>query len=310
MELLRDIPAEGYPTDYLVARVRARRAELLSRWRTVPGAPPAEPTSDESLWNELLAEFDWLRRQMNPRLRQHLAPVFTLFSVKTLVLCLRNKAARRHVAVERLLRHDLFADDLRDALVGAPDVGQAVAAVATAFGTVLGDERGLAAAYATGGLKEFEARLTRDYLVQVASARLHPAVHRFFVTFIDQRNLMTLYKQLRWGFQDSAAFVAGGTVATARLADAAVRGDTRCLDACVREIAGDAAPAMGGAEVALESRLLSALTLALRKAGRQGDEVEVVLDYLWEIYVHARNSALRLHAGHVDAATLERELIA
>jgi len=229
----------------------------------------------------LLAEFDWLRTQMNPGLRQCLAPVFTLFAIKTLVLCLRNKAAERHGTVGRLLRHDLFADEMRDALTAAPDVGSAVTLVATVFGTVPGDARGLGSAYAAGGLKEFEARLMRDFLAHAVVAPAHPAVHRFFVAFIDQRNVMTLYKQLRWGFRDASAFVAGGTLETSRLVDGAGRGDNACLDACVREVAGDSAPA-----------------------------VELVLDYVWEVYVHARNSALRLHAGNVDEVVLEQELIA
>ena len=153
MEPLRDIAADGYPTDYLVARVRSRRAALLAAGRR--GRPPGleDVASDEAIWDGLLTEFDWLRRQMNPRLRSVFAPVFTLFGIKTLVLALRNKAAERHAAVGRLMQHELFADDLRAALVGAPDVGSAVAAVVDAFTPALGDARGLEAAYADGGLK-------------------------------------------------------------------------------------------------------------------------------------------------------------
>jgi hypothetical protein len=306
MELLRDIASDGYPTDSLVARVRSRRAELLGRRSRAATPRPAEPMSDESIWNELLAEFDWLRTQMNPGLRRCLAPVFTLFAIKTLVLCLRNKAAQRHGTVGRLLGHELFADELRDALTAAPDVGSAVALVAQAFG----DARGLGSAYAAGGLKEVESRLMRDFLAHAVVAPARPAVRRFFVAFVDQRNVMTLYKQLRWGFRDASAFVAGGTLETARLVEGAGRGDNACLDACVREVAGDEAPAVPATEVALESRLLSSLTRALRRGAREGGAVELVLDYVWEVYVHARNSALRLHAGNVDDVVLEQELIA
>jgi hypothetical protein len=310
MELLREISADGYPTDYLVARVRGRRAELLTDRRQARRPPPQEPSSDEAIWDALLAEFDWLRRQMNPGLRRDFAPVFTLFGIKTLVICLRNKAVERHAEVERLLRHDLFAEGLRACLVRAPDARAAVDVLVQAFGAVLGDARGLAAAYAEGGLKGFETRLMRDYLAGAAAARLHPAIHGFIAAFIDLRNVMTLYKHLRWGFHDAAAFVPGGTLDTSRLADASSRGDAASLDACVRDIAGDAAPAMAASEVALESRLLSRLTRDLRKRCRDGDDVDLILDYLWGVYVNARNRALRLHAGDVDAATLERELVA
>jgi hypothetical protein len=307
MEPLRDIAADGYPTDYLVARVRGRRAALLAVERRGRTAPPV--ASDEAIWDELLGEFDWLRRQMNPRMRAIFAPVFTLFGIKTLVLALRDKAAERHAAVERLLRHDLFGDELRDALVRAPDAGTAVTAIAEAFAGGSGDGGGLAAAYAEGGLKRFESRLTRDFLAGVMATRPHSAVRRFFVAFIDLRNVMTLYKHLRWGIHDASAFVPGGTVPVPRLADASSRGDTACLDACIGEITGGAVPTATVGEVALESRLLSRLTQRLHKAGREGDDCELVLDYAWSVYIRARNRALRLHAGDAAAATLERELI-
>lgn len=309
MAPLRDIGADGYPTDYLAARVRARRARLLAGKRDEQPAPAIEAGSDEAIWDALLTEFDWLRRQMNPRMRAILAPVFTLFGLKTLVLAVRSKAAERHAAVERMMRHELFADDLRAALVAAPDPGTAVAAVADSFAPSLGDAHGLTAAFAEGGVKAFESRLMRDFLASVAAARLHPAIRRFFEAFVDQRNVMTLYKHLRWGIHDATAFVAGGTLPVARLADASSRGDHACLDSCVGELLGSAAGAGAAGEASLESRLLSRLTERLHEAGRQGDECDLVLDYVWSLYVQARNRALRLHAGDVDAGTLGRELI-
>jgi vacuolar-type H+-ATPase subunit C/Vma6 len=276
-----------------------------------PGRRPAraaEIASDEAIWDALLTEFDWLRRQMNPRMRATFAPVFTLFGIKTLVLAVRSKAAERHASVERLMRHELFADDLREALVAAPDPGAAVAAIAGAFAPLLGDARGIAAAYAEGGVKAFESRLMRDFLASVAAARLHPAIRHFFESFVDLRNVMTLYKHLRWGIHDAAAFVAGGTLPVAHLVEASSRGDHAYLESCAGEFLGPAVAAAAG-EGSLESRLLSRLTRRLHKAGRQGDESDLVLDYVWSVYVQARNRALQLHAGDVDAGTLERELI-
>jgi len=310
MAPLRDIGADGYPTDYLAARVRGRRAQLLATERGGRPARAAEVNSDEAIWDGLLTEFDWLRRQMNPRMRAIFAPVFTLFGIKTLVLAVRSKAAERHASVERLMQHELFADDLREALVAAPEPSAAVAAITGAFAPLIGDARGIAAAYAEGGVKAFESRLMRDFLASVAAARLHPAIRRFFEAFVDLRNVMTLYKHLRWGIHDAAAFVAGGTVPVARLAEASSRGDHACLESCAGELLGPAAIAAAAGEAFLESRLLSRLTERLHKAGRQGDECDLVLDYVWSVYVQARNRALRLHAGDVGAETLGRELIA
>jgi hypothetical protein len=108
---------------------------------------------------------------------------------------------------------------------------------------------------------------------------------------------------------DAAAFVAGGTLPVARLAEASSRGDHACLESCAGKLMGPAAETTAAGEASLESRLLSSLTERLHRAGRRGDEFDLVLDYIWSVYVQARNRALRLHAGDVDAGTLGRELI-
>ena len=310
MDLLREIRGDGYPADYLAARVRGRRAALLAADRAVRTAGGAAAESDAAIWDALLAEFDWLRRQMNPPLRQVFAPVFVLFSIKTLVLCLRSKAAEQRDALDRLLRHELLGEELRDALRRAPGTGEAVGIVAAAFAPALGGARGAEQAYSESGLKGFESRLTRDYLRHVTSTRLSPAIRRFFAAFVDLRNLMTLYKHLRWQIDDPAAFVPGGTLDAARLRAASAKGDSAYLDAAVGRLTGEPVAMAAAGEVALESRLLASLTRVLRKAGRDGDEVDLVLDYVWSTYVHARNRALRLHADGMDAAVLERELVA
>ena len=310
MQPLREIAADGYPVHYLMARLRGRRAGLVAAERRERAAPPAGAESDEAIWDALLTEFDWLRRQMSARLRAQFEPVLTLFAIKTLVLVLRNAAAERRASVERLMRHELFADDLRRGLVGAPDTATAVALVVDALAPTPDEAGRLAAAYAEGGLKDLEAGLMREFLGRAARGRAHPAIRRFFATFIDLRNTMTLYKQLRWGFQDAAAFMPGGTLAVARLSGASTRGDTSCLDQCVGGITGAAPVSMAAGEEALESRLLSTLTRRLHAASRDGDATELILDYVWSVYVRARNRALRLHAGGPDAAVLEREVIA
>lgn len=310
VDVLRDIEADGYPTDYLVARVRGRRARLRATEGPGHARQPVGPASDEAIWGALLDEFDWLRRQMNPGLRRTFAPVFALFAIKTLVLAVRNKAAERHSAVEHLLGHELFGEELRAALVGAPDAPAAVAATAAALAPTLGDSRGLVAAYAEGGLKAFESRLTRDFLTRVATSRQHPVIRRFFTAFIDLRNVMTLYKHLRWGFHDARAFLSGGGLAVEQFLEASSRGDRACLDACVRELAGTGVVVSASDEVALESLLLSQLTRRQHEAGRKGNDCALILDYLWSVYVQARNRALRLHAGDVDENVLARELIA
>lgn len=310
MELLRDVASDGYPTDYVVARVRARGTRLTRDWRAVSAPRPAQAASDEAIWDGLLQEFEWLYLQMDRRLRTRLAPVFALFEIKTLVLCLRNASGGRREANERLLHHSLLADGLKDALRGGVDMPAAIRALAAAAAPVLGEAAALEQGYAEGGLGEVETRLMRNYLASVVALQLAPPVRAFFVGFIDLRNVMTLYKHLRWQIADEPSVIPGGSIDPARLREACSSGSPGGLDVMVREVIGRAAPPLAAGETALETVLLGDMTRRLRaNVGDDGD-VGLLLDYAWRLYVEARNRAVVLHAGGLDPATLARELIA
>jgi hypothetical protein len=308
--LLSDLATDGYPTDYLLARVRARRAALAAQWTAQRARGLPQGASDDAIWEDFLRELGWLRAQMNRQLRGHLGPVFGLFELKTLVLCLRNKAALRDAEIERLLAHSQLADVLRRALLRDPDVPTAVTTIAGALGLEEDDPVALQRAYADAGLKGFETRLTRRYLGDVAEARAHPVVRRFFAAFIDLRNLMTLYKHLRWGIVDATAFVPGGTVEVSRMTQAEAARDMAGLDRLVRAIAGRDAPPLAMAEGSLETILLGSLSREVRRLGQEDPVVGTFLDYAWRVYIHARNQSILLHAADLGPATLEKELVA
>jgi len=309
-ELLRDIASDGYPTDYLLARVRARRAVLTAEWSAIRarGLPPG--VTDDVIWERFLREPGWLRSQANRRLRASVDPMLGLFELKTVVLCLRNKAVQRNAEIARLLAASQVADALRTALSQRTDVPTAVAAIAFALEPADGGAGSLRRAYAETGLKGFETRLTRNYLGRMNDARLCPPVREFFASFIDLRNLMTLYKQLRWEIADAEAFLPGGTIDVPRLQRIGADKDMASLDLLVREIAGRAAPPLAMAEGSLETILLGRLSRRTRNLSRDEDPVGTVLDYAWRVYIHARNQSLLLHAAHLDAAGLEKELVA
>jgi hypothetical protein len=309
-ELLRDIAAGGYPTDYLRARIQGRRAALAAQWSAVRARGEPIGVTDDVIWTGLLRELGWLRTQMSSRLRASLDPVVGLFELKTVVLCLRDKAARRGADIERLLADSQVSDDLRRALLREADVREAIAAIDAALAPAEGGALSLQRSYAEAGLKGFETRLTRQYLERVALARLRPGVRRFFAFFVDLRNLMTLYKQLRWGADDAEAYIAGGTIEIARMQQIGARKDAAGLDLLVRKLAGRTAPPVATAEGALESILLRSLTSEVRRIAGEGDEVSLVLDYAWRVYIHARSRSILLHAANLDPATIDKELVA
>lgn len=258
----------------------------------------------------MLLELEWLHRQMDRDLRRRFAPVFVLFEIKTIVLCVRNKAAERAAAIEHLLERSLLSDPLRRALREPSDVRSTVAAATQVLAAHAGELASLEAAYKEEGLRGFEDGLMRGYLAHVAATRLDPTIRAFITSFIDLRNLMILYKHLRWGIAAEDVFIPGGVLAPERFEQAAARKDFTGLDALAREAAGPETLPAAATEGAFETMLLRRLTRRLRQATRDGGPVELLLDYAWRRYVEARNLAVLHHARDVGPEALERELIA
>ncbi len=308
-ELVRRNAAGGFPTDYLVARVKGRRTTLVADWPALVarGLPP--DMSDERIWEALLRELEWLHDQMNQALGDTFAPLFALFELKTIVLCLRNRAAGRTIDVERLLGRSLLADEVRGILLRGPDVRSTVGTLARTLACTAEACGELETAYDNGHLKGFENGLMRVYLQQVAAAGLHPAIRRFFVAFIDLRNVMLLYKHLRWGLGDDEPFISGGSLEWSRLQDVRARRDEAGFDALVKQVTGLRRVSAAAADRSLETVLLASMTRRLDALCRESDDIGLILAYAWRLYAQARNLAVLHHGAGLDRPTLERELI-
>ncbi|HYA17647.1 MAG TPA: V-type ATPase subunit [Bryobacteraceae bacterium] len=310
MNLLRETDSSGFPNDYLITRIRGRRAALIADWKAARAHGLAPGASDERIWEALLNEIEWLYGQMNRALRACFAPVFVLLELKTIVLCLRNREAGRLSEIDTLLTHTLLADSLRQALRGQPDVRSSIARLVETTAGALPGLREAAAAYANHGLRGFEDSLMRGYLAHTAAAQLDPLIRQFLRAFIDLRNVMILYKQLRWGVDDAGAFIEGGTFELSRLAQLLAGRKLSSWEELAKEATALKALPAAASEGALETVLLTSLTGRLRQIGRDRDDAGLVLDYIWRIYVHARNLAVLCHAPDLGEAALERELIA
>ena len=59
----------------------------------------------------------------------------------------------------------------------------------------------------------------------------------------------------------------------------------------------------------LESVLLRGMTTKLRRIGRESEDVGLILDYVWRVYIQARNLAVIYHGEGVGPDALEKELI-
>lgn len=305
--LLRDDAGAGYPAGYVLARLRGRRAALAG----VPLAAiaPGAGGADEQIWGGFLDELEWLYRQMDPGMREANAPLFGLFEMKTIVLCLRNASLDRPEAQRRLLERSLLSAELRGILGQHRHVGAIVAALGSALGGFSRAFLDLDSRYFEAGLKGCEDALMRIYLEAVAGTRLAPPARYFLTRFTDLRNLMALYKHLRWKLKGPMVLIRGGTIDTAVFRDVVAREDGAALEPLIARATGIRVPA-AASEIGVETRLLAALGGQLRRARRERGGAWLVPEYMWSVYVHARNLAVLHHAAGLDPSAVAREMIA
>ncbi len=304
MNLLREERWDGYPTSYVLARLRARRSGFTSDWlgRLSKDLDPA--AAEEILWRRFLEELFWVHRQMNRKLRKVVAPVLLYFELRTLVLCLRNKAARNEAALQELLTYSLLPEAVRKALRGTADAPAAVAGVTESLTALSPRYRDLTAGYVSGGLRVLEEKLVRTFLEERVRDGGHRAVQTFFADVIDLRNLLGAYKQLRWEMEETPTpYIAGGRIPARRLHEWIEAGNAEDLSGLM----GREFRAARG--VSVEIGLLRALTLRLHHAGRGLDAVGPIVEYLWRRYTEMRNLRVLYFGKAIDPERLAAELI-
>lgn len=279
-DLIRTEESDGFPTDYVIARIKGRGTTLVSDWRRFLERDTPPETTDERIWEALLRELEWLHAQMNRHLRETFAPLFALFEIKTIVLCMRNRALGRTGEIARLLEHSLLAGPVKREL---SDPSKAAAWTARS-----------------------ENALMRVFLEETAAGDLEPALKAFFTLFIDLRNLMLIYKRLRWTLAEPCPFITGGSIELSLLEN--VRDET-ALDELLWRVTGLETVSVAASEGALESILLRNLTRQLLKRRRAADDAALIVAYVWRLYVQARNEAILHHGAGLERETLERELI-
>ena len=311
MELLRDMENRGYPRDYLLARIRARRSTLIADWGAAlataePLAAVAVPGADEAVWTSLLRELTWVYAQMEQRTRTVFAPLFLYLELRTIVLSLRRRAAGDEGNLAELFRFSLLSARVQKIVRGDNDVPPILAGLDKLFGPMAETGTGFTRAYRDGGLSAFEERLANFYLEQTAHARLHPVLAAFFCRLIDVKNLVILAKHRRWRTAVPPSFIGGGTLRAAHLLDAVRVPESTGAALLFRRIAGTEVDLAAGN---VESLLLTVIGRIVRRWGREPEGTGMILDYLWRCAMQARNLSLLVHGPEIDRALLGGELV-
>ncbi len=318
-DLLQRGRTGGYPVAYILSRVRGRRSRLIRDWNALMyGAPPAEylaspqyqgfvrERSLEGLWQSLQQEHQWVFSQLDEGMRRMLAPYFLYAELRTITVCLRMLQGEKAQETAAILGNSLLAPELRQALAG----GEAEAAVETVerlFSGLSPAFRGMAALFATKGMRAAEQQLVNRYLEAVLGQPLHPVLRELFVRIIDARNILSLYKSLRLASRDPSVFIPGGTVPVERLRDLQERDDVFATIALVRQVAGItiAAPEPTQVEIAL----YRGITRYVKEEGRDPLGVGLIVEYLWRCSLEVTNLSVLFAGKELAREDMAAELV-
>jgi vacuolar-type H+-ATPase subunit C/Vma6 len=316
--LLQSPDNRGYPTEYLLARLRGRSVYLVKDWMPVLHATdPMDnlPTrykalitehSIEEVWRHLLRESRWVYHQMNEELRNVFYLFFLYTELKTLFSCLRYKTKKGvEENVEKLLALSLLSEKVKTAIVETESPVSVIEEVEDDFNALSERFRGLKEIFIKSGLKEFEQKLTDIYLEYAVSLRTHPVINGFFVYVIDARNIITVYKSLRW--KTSPSFAYGGNLDEAGLGEIIDRQDIKTLGTLIYKLTDTITSEPTSLNIT--ALLLNGLMRFSKKRAKEFLDIGFILNYLLRCHREARNLNIILHGRGMDREVIRGELI-
>lgn len=287
LDLLATVRQEGYPTDYLLARLRARTEGFAGRCPAGRG---------EEAWLELQGEYGWLFRQMNVDLRNTLAPVFFYFELRNLFAALRFSAGADRDGLNSTLSASLLGRQLQ--LILQKD--QAFPATLKELGNLLGcygeGFSRLDEAWRIGGLRSVETSILAGFMEIIQQENPPLAVRDFLGRLFERHNLLQLAKEQRWRLADSPLTADHPALVRRRLKHAL-------------EGFGRQEPGVADDPARLDTLLLRTLLRDCRRRARSSRTLAMLLSYLCSCWLTARDCGIRGLAPLLSEAQIERELV-
>lgn len=210
MRLLTDEGSKRYPSEYLFSRLRGRFDSGLNYIRREP---------PDAIRQYIEQEHKWVYLQMNYRLRKMLWSFFFYREIRKVFEWLRLGD------ITTQLESSLLSEEIKEIFLKTSDTAIRIERLETVLLGVSVNFKGLMDAFKSGGLKNFEEALTNSFLSTISGSVTYHAVREFFRYIIDFRNLMSLYKYIRWKLEKVPLILSGGNIGKKELEKAFSSGD-------------------------------------------------------------------------------------
>lgn len=271
MELLLRIRDSNYPKEYLLSRVRVRQP--LKMFRDIH--------SGSELRITLGNEFRWLYFQMNAELTDVFYSIFIYFELKNIFAVLRLKLGSNRDFHDILLS-SLLSIEIQDCLTKDKELIKAINCVSESFNELFKTSEPLERVFIKNGLKRFEEKVTLflyNYAVKTAKDE---AIAEFVRYKIDERNIMAVYKHIKWELEESPELISGGKITKERLLKAFQKCSYVMLEDIIKSLTGIETDLQN-----IEDVLKKGMTLLLKRLSKSTLSNAVILHYLWVLYMEA-----------------------
>lgn len=322
MKRLLEVPgSRGYPTEYLLARLRGRSSRFIKEWDGPLYSPdPAAwlrqtrysgyvtEYSGEGAWKGLLKEFKWIYSQMNDELRGVFYPFFVFTEIKTVILCFRyKKVLEESLEINKILDSSLLSGEIKRVLAMKADLQSVLKGFEQKTMSLYAGRPGLEDAFLNEGLKGLEQRLTIVFFDHIINSGLHPVLHAFFSFLVDSKNITAAYKHVRWGLEAQPYLISGGSLAESRLKKAVREKDMPAVMELIHAMTGlviEESPAP-----CIERALHAGLLKQAKTMYRENMDIGLVLYYLWRACLETMNLSIILYGRDIDRNVLKEELV-
>jgi vacuolar-type H+-ATPase subunit C/Vma6 len=321
MNLIEDREDRGYPTEYLLARMKGRHAYFLNEWtdiifhadpldylHTTQYGEFIETHSVNAVWIRLLKEFQWVFFQMNKGMRDVFVPFFACCEIKTLIACFRYKTERgTGTETEGLLLYSLLAKKIKEIVMANTDLTATLEVFEKKILPLEKRSGRLLDALSRGGLAAVERKLTGSLLENIIASTLNPVIRNYFTWIIDIKNIISVYKHIKWDIAADPPLISGGSIRKSAMKRLMQTRELSSLSQLVERMTGMRVEELHLSN--MESVLYTALSKRIRALTRENSDAGCILDYLWKTYIEVQNLSIIIHGRNIERDTLRGELI-
>jgi len=303
--LLEEPLQRNYPEEYLIARIRGKRVRLIKDWEGLLSSPDISGLIRSygyisAGWSGLLKRYRWIYSEMNNRLRTLYWPYFVWIEFRTLFISLRYLKGGYIEKAQDILNISLLSQEIKRLMVSGGDFDSAIKELVNLLG---GFYKGFLSAeerFLKKGISGLEIFMNNTLLEYLRFFKLDEPLRSFILYLIDMRNIINLYKSIKWNIplQD---FIRGGRISHRILEELKNKGSLTGVLEIVRSMTGFSGE--------VEDSLLKGLGRMLRKMSYEPDGKGLILYYLWCLYIENRNAGTVLEGLDIERTYLRDEII-